>query len=155
MTSPIVITQGKNAFLHTNNCLPAYLFGIGLLMSVSLLNKHNRLASACPLSNLSPVFRPSMKRKIGIREAITQQREKRLPISYLALKIRYINKTHTESGVEKFLFLYVFLFSAKTRIYKQNKHTYSQCGAENSLFQFCLTISEPFSPFQLEEMKNF
>ena len=30
--------------------------------------------------------------------------EKRLPISYLALKFRYINKTHTESGVEKSLF---------------------------------------------------
>ena len=34
-------------------------------------NGHNRLASACPLSNLSPVFGPSIKRKIGIREAIT------------------------------------------------------------------------------------
>ena len=67
-------------------------------------NMHNRLASACPLSNLSPVFGPSMKRKIGIREEITQQREKRLPISYLALKLRYINKTQTESGVEKSLF---------------------------------------------------
>ena len=34
-------------------------------------NKHNRLASACPLRNLSPVFGRSIKRKIGIREAIT------------------------------------------------------------------------------------
>ena len=67
-------------------------------------NRNNRFASACPLSNLSPVFGPSIKRKIGIREAITQQREKRLPISYLALKRRYINKTHTESGVKKSLF---------------------------------------------------
>ena len=31
------------------------------------------------------------------------EREKRLPIFYLALKLRYINKTHTESGVEKSL----------------------------------------------------
>ena len=37
---------------------------------------------------------------LRIREAIAYQREKRLPISYLALKLRYINKTHTESGVE-------------------------------------------------------
>ena len=50
---------------------------------------------------------------------------------------------------------YVFLFSSKTRIYKQNKHTYTQCGAENSLFQFFLTITEPFSPFCLEDMKNY
>ena len=41
---------------------------------------------------------------LRIREAIAYQREKRLPISYLALKLRYINKTHTESGVEKSLF---------------------------------------------------
>ena len=47
------------------------------------------------------------------------------------------------------------LFSAKTRIYKQNTRTYTQSGAENSLFQFCLTITKPFSPFCLEEMKNY
>ena len=46
--------------------------------------------------------------------------------SRLALKLGYINKTHT--------------------------HT--QSGAENSLFQFCLTIAEPFPPIYLEEMKN-
>ena len=50
---------------------------------------------------------------------------------------------------------YVFLFSAKTRIYKQNTRTYTRSGAENSLFQFCLTITEPISPFYLEEMKNY
>ena len=49
-----------------------------------------------------------------------------------------------------FSFAYVFLFSAKTRIYKQNKHTYTQSGAENSL---CLTITEP--RFYLEDMKNY
>ena len=53
-----------------------------------------------------------------------------------------------------FNLVYVFLFSSKTWIYKQNTHTYTQSGAENSLFQFCLTITKPFSPFYLEEMKN-
>ena len=33
------------------------------------------------------------------------------------------------------------------------KHT--QNKAENYLFQFCLTITEPFSPIYLEEMKNY
>ena len=47
------------------------------------------------------------------------------------------------------------LFNAKTRIYKQNTRTYTQSVAENSLFQFCLTITEVFSPFYLEEMKNY
>ena len=54
-----------------------------------------------------------------------------------------------------FNLVYVVLFSAKTRIYKQNTRTYTQSGAENSLFQFCLTITKPFSPFYLEEMKNY
>ena len=54
-------------------------------------------------------------------------------MSYLALKFRYINKTQAESGVEKSLF----------------------SGAENSLFQFCLIITKPFSPFYLKEMKNY
>ena len=49
--------------------------------------------------------------------------------------------------------VYFFLFSAKTRIYKQNTRTYTQIGAENSLFQVCLTITELFPPFYLEEMK--
>ena len=35
------------------------------------------------------------------------------------------------------------LFSAKTQIYKQNKYTYTQSGGKKSLFQFCLTITEP------------
>ena len=35
---------------------------------------------------------------------------------------------------------YVLLFSAKTRIYNK---TNTLSGAENSLFQFCLTITEP------------
>ena len=53
-------------------------------------NRHNKLASTCPLSNLSPVFGQSIKSKIG---AITSRREKRLLISYLGLKLGYINKT--------------------------------------------------------------
>ena len=51
--------------------------------------------------------------------------------------------------------VYFFLFSVKTRIYKQNTRTYTQIGAENALFQVCLTITEPFSPFYLEDMKNY
>ena len=54
-----------------------------------------------------------------------------------------------------FSLVYVFLFSAKTRIYKQKSLTYTQIGAENSLFPCCLTITEPFSPFYPEEMKNY
>ena len=54
-----------------------------------------------------------------------------------------------------FNLVYVVLFSAKTRIYKQNTRTYTQSGAENSLFQFCLTITEPLSPIYREEMKNY
>ena len=46
----------------------------------------------------------------------------------------------------------VFLFSAKNRIYNKT-HTHTQSGAENSLFQFCLTITEPFPSFYLQEMK--
>ena len=49
---------------------------------------------------------------------------------------------------------YYILFSANNRIYKQNTHVHTQGRAENSLFQFCLTITKPFSPFYLEEMKK-
>ena len=49
---------------------------------------------------------------------------------------------------------YYILFSANNRIYKQNTHVHTQCRAENSLFQFYLTITKPFSPFFLEEMKK-
>ena len=47
------------------------------------------------------------------------------------------------------------VFSDKTRIYKQSTRTYTQSEAENSLFQFYLIITEPFSQFYLEEMKNY
>ena len=33
-------------------------------------------------------------------------------------------------------------------------HTHTQNGAGKSLFQFCLTITKPFSPIYLEEMKT-
>ena len=46
------------------------------------------------------------------------------------------------------------LFSAKTRIYKETR-TYKHSGAENCMFQVCLTITKPFSPIYLEEMKNY
>ena len=36
-------------------------------------------------------------------------------------------------------------------MFKQN--TFTQSGAENALFQICLTVTEPFSPIYLEEMK--
>ena len=38
---------------------------------------------------------------------------------------------------------------------KTHTHMHAQSGTENFLFQFCLTITEPFSPFYLEEMKNY
>ena len=46
------------------------------------------------------------------------------------------------------------LFSAKTQIYKLNTHTYTQTAAESCLFQFCLTITKPFSPFYFQEIKT-
>ena len=55
---------------------------------IEYYNRHNRLASACPLSNLSPIFGPSIKRKIERREAVTQQREERVISSCLALETR-------------------------------------------------------------------
>ena len=42
---------------------------------------------------------------------LTKQREKRFLISYLALKLRYMNKTDTESGVEKSSFQVCLKFS--------------------------------------------
>ena len=38
------------------------------------------------------------------------------------------------------------LFNAKTRIYKQNRHAYTQSGAENSLFQVLHTIMRVDKP---------
>ena len=36
----------------------------------------------------------------------------------------------------------------KINIYK----THTQSGSKKSLFQFCLTVTEPFSPFYLEDI---
>ena len=55
---------------------------------IEYYNRHNRLASACPLSNLSPIFGPSIKRKIERREAVTEQRQERVISSCLALETR-------------------------------------------------------------------
>ena len=53
-------------------CLPPYIMKwIVVSFLLEEHNRNNRFASACPLSNLSPVFGPSIKRKIGTREAIT------------------------------------------------------------------------------------
>ena len=49
---------------------------------------------------------------------------------------------------------YYISLSSKNRIYKQNTHAHTQGRTENSLFQFCPTITKPFSPFYLEEMKK-
>ena len=72
-------------FLHTN-LVPSSIYNE---VDSRFLKEHDRLASTCPWSNLSQVYGTSIKRKIGIRGAITQQCEKRFPISYLALKLRY------------------------------------------------------------------
>ena len=72
-------------FLHTN-LVPSSIYNE---VDSRFLKEHNRLASTCPWSNLSQVYGTSIKRKIGIRGAITQQCEKRFPISYLALKLTY------------------------------------------------------------------
>ena len=39
--------------------------------------------------------------------------------------------------------------------YLSPQNTHSQSGAEKSLLQFCLIITEPFSPIYLKEMKNY
>ena len=44
-----------------------------------------------------------------------------------------------------------FLFGAKNWACKK---THIQSGAEKSLFQFCMTVTKPLSPFYLEEMKS-
>ena len=45
------------------------------------------------------------------------------------------------------------LFNAKHRMCKQNTHTHAHGGAENSLFQICLTITKPLPPIYLERMR--
>ena len=78
------------------------------------------------------------------RIVITQgkQREKRLTISYLALKLGYINKTYTESLY--FNLANAFFFSAEIRIYKQRTHTHTVSGAENLYFKFVWLLQNRF-----------
>ena len=45
----------------TQSCLNPYIFNCYVSFLSEYYNRHNRLASACPLSNLSPVFGPSIK----------------------------------------------------------------------------------------------
>ena len=40
-------------------------------------------------------------------------------------------------------------------IYINKTHTHTHSGAENSLSQFCLTITKPFSPFYLKKNANY
>ena len=47
---------------------------------------------------------------------------------------------------------YYILFSTKKIVYMNKTHTQSE--AKNSIYQFCLTITDPFSPIYLEDMKN-
>ena len=57
-------------------------------------DKHNRLASACPLRNLSPVFGPSIEKNTNKRSDHLETRET----------------------------AHLILFSAKSQIYKQNTY---------------------------------
>ena len=50
---------------------------------------------------------------------------------------------------------YYILFTAKKIGYINKRHTHTLSGAETSWFQFCLTITKPFPPIYLEEMKNY
>ena len=50
------------------------------------------------------------------------------------------------------LFVYIFYLALKIGyIYIWTKHTHTESGAENSVFQYWLTIKKPFSPSYLEE----
>ena len=53
---------------------------------------------------------------------------------------------------------HVFYLALENRIFtttKKHTHAHTQSRTENSLFHFCLTITKPFPPIYLEEMKNF
>ena len=76
-------------------------------------DRHNRLASACPVSNMSPVFGPSIKREIGIR----------VQSDHLATR-------ETASYI---------LFSAKNSD-TSTKHTQSRTEKSSCLFSLCLLI---------------
>ena len=93
---------------------------------------------------------------MGIREVITKQREKRLPISYLALKLGYINKTkqiYTKWSSKVFISIKLTTFYLALKLGYINKTHYTQSGAENSLLQFCLTIGIK-TVFAITEMSH-
>ena len=73
-------------------------------------NRHNRLSLACPVSNLSPVFGPSIKRNKRSDHLATRE-----TASYI-------------------------LFSAKTQIYKQNTCAQSGVEKSLFPFSLCLLI---------------
>ena len=116
VNSPRVRTHEKNsgdAFRHLGTLIQSIFWaqsGANIRLTVWKWSGESRYPGAFPpvLENFrrafaparltapgSPRMGPSIKRKMWIREAINWQREKRLPISYLALKLRYVNKTHT------------------------------------------------------------
>ena len=49
---------------------------------------------------------------------------------------------------------HVFLFSAKTRIYKQNTHTH-KVELKTLYLKFVWLLQKPFSPFYLKETTNY
>ena len=101
-------------FLHTN-LVPSSIYNE---VDSRFLKEHHGLASTCPWSNLSPVYGTSIKRKIGIRGAITYKREKQLPISNLALKLGYINRTNTHiHKVELKSLYFTFVWLLQNRVF--------------------------------------
>ena len=66
-------------------------------------NRHNRLSLACPVSNLSPVSRPSIKRNKRSDHLATRE-----TASYIlfSAKTQIYNQTRIESAVKKSLFLF-------------------------------------------------
>ena len=122
MTSPIVITQGKSAFLYTTEGFPPFIMKwIGLLMSVSLLHRRNRLAQTCSVS-----FNPDW-----LTENLLCLQNKSAPSVQ-----RFILKSSVCSNAAG--------FDWKTHL---TRKAALLSWAENSLFQFCLTITKPFSSF--------
>ena len=77
-----------------------------------------------PIKYLEPGLSDGLFKKRNKKSDHLATRETDYNVFYSALKIEYINKIHSQGGIK------------------------------NSLFQFCLTISKPFPPIYLEEMKN-
>ena len=71
---------------------------------------------------------------------ITKQREKRFLISYLALKLRYMSKTDTESGVQKSSFQVCLKFSP---IYLENMKNYLSLSFSRAVSQLIMRVRKP------------